>query len=101
MGYSVRCECGKVYQVSAGLCGTTWKCTCGRALTILSLTELRALAGEQMLSPEVVIETMLRAKQLPEDKLCVRCRAITDNVCHVRTICEGVAVQPDRGGWSA
>ena len=107
MRYPVRCECGKVYQFAAAQAGNHYTCPCGRVLVVPSLSRLKMAAGEEVLSPEVRLEQMLRLGMLPQQTRCVVCRAETVGTAHFWAICERTSVQqgPGRGplgiaaGW--
>src|SRR4051794_16324294 len=100
MAYSVRCECGKTHPVSAAHCGTTWACTCGRTITVPSLSQLRAEAGEFSASPEMIIESMLIARELPQESACVECHAPTEGIATFTVICEQVGARRSAEGCS-
>src|SRR5258708_2080298 len=93
MDYPVTCECSRTHQVSGGLAGATLNCTCGRQVASPSLSVLRAQAGQRVVSPALVVEMMLRKKELPEDEFCVKCKETTDSVIHFRVICERVSTK--------
>ena len=97
MKYPVRCECGKVYHFSAAQAGNRYTCPCGRELVVPSLTRMRSAAGEQVLSPEVRLEQMLRLGMLPQQTRCVVCRTETMGVTHFWAICERAFVKKDTG----
>ena len=42
-GYRIPCECGEKLIVTAGMAGSTATCTCGRAVTVPSLNELKSM----------------------------------------------------------
>jgi hypothetical protein len=88
MPYSVTCECSKVHQVTTGDAGVTLNCSCGRPVEVPSLSVLRRDAGEFTASPELIIESMLRNNELPENSLCVQCHTVTENVRYYDVVCE-------------
>jgi len=107
MKYPVRCDCGKVYHFAAVQAGNRFMCPCGRELVVPSLSQLKMAAGEEVLSPEVRLEQMLRLGLLPQQTRCVVCRTETTGITHFWAICERAFVQqgPGRGplgliaGW--
>jgi hypothetical protein len=90
MEFRVDCTCGAHFMVREGLAGTRRTCSCGRLITVPPLHELRRQVGlmPYEISPELVIEHMLAANELPADHACVRCRLETDQVLHVEVECE-------------
>jgi len=75
MQLQVPCECGQYVPVTEGEAGGRTTCRCGRTVVILSLRELRRLAGVPGagLSPELAIKRLLQAEKLPEEEECVLC----------------------------
>ena len=55
MGYSVKCDCGRVLEVRAGDAGSRVTCDCSRAVAVPSLHVLRRTAGEAPVSAEMMI----------------------------------------------
>src|SRR5215218_2165604 len=102
MTYPVRCECGKVYQISAALAGSHYTCACGRELVVPSLSRLKMAAGEEVLSPVVRLEQMLHLGMLPQETRCLGCDRPTTGVTHFWAICERAFVKqdPSRVWWA-
>jgi hypothetical protein len=102
MTYPVRCECGKVYRLSAALAGSHYACACGRELIVPSLSELKMAAGEEVLSPAVRLEQMLQLGMLPQETKCLVCGRTTAGVTHFWAICERAFVKedPSRVWWA-
>jgi hypothetical protein len=75
--------------------GTTVPCYCGRPVQVPSLRELRRLAGvaEPPPSPELMVEALLLAGELPEERVCVLCGTATEGVVGCRTECEKARVE--------
>jgi hypothetical protein len=66
-----------------------------------SFRELRERAGQRTPepSPELVIEALLLAKQLPDHRECVLCGKSTDHLVSYRTICERAEVDNGARPW--
>ena len=47
MSYEVACSCGKVLLVSEGMAGSLTSCSCGRAVDIPSMDELKRQADKE------------------------------------------------------
>lgn len=92
MSYSVPCECGKRVPAGAGDAGATLRCTCGRAVEVPSLHQLRLSAGEEALTPVLRIRAMLAAGLLPGKTACVVCGAAQARSERVHVECERVRV---------
>jgi hypothetical protein len=88
MSYSVTCECSKVHPVSTGDAGSVLACTCGRTVEVPSLSKLRQQAGEFTAAPEMILESMLRDGELPQEDDCVVCHSRTDHVQLYQVVCE-------------
>lgn len=101
MQYELACECGEKMLVRETAAGAKEVCRCGRTLIVPSLHELRSMAGlpGPQLQPEKVIETLLLAGKLPEDRYCVRCRDATDGVICCMTECERATVLVGQPRW--
>jgi hypothetical protein len=95
MTYPVRCECGKVYRVSAAQAGSHYTCPCGRRLIVPSLSRLKTAAGEEVLSPEVRVEQMWQLGLLPQETHCLLCGRATTAVAHFWAVCERAFVKKD------
>jgi hypothetical protein len=100
VAYSVRCGCGKVHSVVTGQAGSRIGCTCGREVEVPSLSVLRREAGESSASPELVIESMLNAGELPQESRCVECHTITNDVAYFSVVCESTELKKPHGGCS-
>jgi hypothetical protein len=81
--------------------GVKEQCDCGRTVVVPSLHELRRRAGvpEAGLSPEQVVETLLLAGKLPEERHCVLCGIATDAAICCTTECERAHVQSGERAW--
>jgi hypothetical protein len=91
MEFTIPCECGTHTKVSEGSTGATLTCTCGRAISVPSLSTLRTTQAGLApvdLGPELVIQQMLTLKLLPGTKACVGCGNATDRIVEVFTACE-------------
>jgi hypothetical protein len=95
--YPVICACGRTHQVSGGEAGSRLSCGCGRTVEVPDLRTLRMAAGEPTIPPELAIEAMLQAGQVPGSEECVGCGAPTADVCHVLVQCERREWRA--GGW--
>jgi hypothetical protein len=95
MRYRVSCECGDVVRVAEEAAGTVVSCYCGRAVQVPSLRALRRQAGvlEPATSPEMAVEALLLAGELPEERHCVLCGTATNGVVLCRTECELARVE--------
>src|SRR5213593_2963195 len=92
MDYQLPCTCGEYLTVTEGSAGAQVKCVCGRTVTVPSLGGLRELAGQPAFqpAPEIVIEQLLLAGELPPSRNCVHCGLETANVVTVQVECERV-----------
>jgi len=97
MEYLVDCECGDYVSVEETAAGTTALCRCGRTVVIPSLRELRRSAGQaEPVSPDLVVESLLLAGELPEEKHCVLCGEATDASVCCKIECERASVKSGR-----
>ena len=97
MEYLVDCECGDYVSVEETAAGTTELCRCGRTVVIPSLRELRRSAGQaEPISPELAVESLLLAGELPEERHCVLCGEATDSSVTCKIQCERALVQSGR-----
>jgi hypothetical protein len=96
--YPVVCECGRKQWVPAGAAGRRLPCPCGREVAVPALHILRRDAGEMAVSPELMIEALLRENGLPEGPDCVVCSAATDEVRYVWADCEKPTIK--KPGWT-
>jgi hypothetical protein len=62
-----------------------------------SLSRLKSLAGEAVLSPEVRLEQMQQLGMLPIETRCACCRAETKDVAYFWVICERIEVEQTAG----
>src|SRR5947208_3547697 len=101
MPYRIACECGESVTVAETAAGTTALCRCGRKVVIPSLRELRRQAGvpESGPSPELAVEALLLAGELPEEDHCVLCGVATDATVCCRTECERAYVRSGQPSW--
>jgi hypothetical protein len=90
MDFRIDCQCGSHIIVSEGSAGATLTCSCGRPLSVPSLSVLRVAAGLPPFdySPEQVIEYLLASARLPGTNVCIHCGFETDQVLDVYTECE-------------
>jgi hypothetical protein len=97
--FRVDCECGRFVMVKEGSAGAKLGCSCGRTILVPSLKELRLRAGlpAYSLSPELVIEHLLLAGELPSRRACAVCGADTDDRARVVTECERVWISRSGG----
>jgi len=58
---------------------------------------LRQAAGQFSAAPELIIESMLRNNELPEDELCVQCHNSTDGIRHFIVVCEQAETKKTTG----
>ncbi|MBY0456853.1 MAG: hypothetical protein K2V38_05915 [Gemmataceae bacterium] len=86
--YEARCACGKVIEVSAADAGASVSCPCGKMVDVPPLHQLRAVAGEDVLSPAVRVQTLLLQKRLPGTRECAVCFRETDELVRVDVVCE-------------
>ncbi|MCI0685251.1 MAG: hypothetical protein L0Y71_24400 [Gemmataceae bacterium] len=102
MEHYIPCTCGDGVTVPETAAGTTVPCTCGRTVTVPSFRELRQRSGlgEPQPPAAMVIESLLLAQELPQERECVLCGIATDHVVSCRTICEQAYVETgDRPWW--
>ena len=97
MKYEVRCECGKVHEVSAADAGGSLKCACERTVDVPALHVLRAAVGQVMLSPAFQLEGLLLEGKLPGTRDCAKCRRETDRLIQVSVVCERGTSKADGG----
>jgi hypothetical protein len=90
MDFRLTCLCGQGVTVTEAAAETDIGCSCGRAISVPSLKEMRLQAGLPAydISPETIIEHLLPLGQLPGSKACVGCGAETDHSIQVLTECE-------------
>ncbi len=88
MNYEVRCECGKVHDVSAADAGSSIRCACGRAVDVPPLHMLRASAGGDAVPTLANVRAALRNGMLPGTRDCSGCGCDTDGHCRVKVVCE-------------
>jgi hypothetical protein len=90
MEFRVGCPCGLAVTVTEAKADGEVKCTCGRAVRVPPLTDLRVRAGlpRYHISPELLIEHLLGSGELPPDKYCLDCYRLTDRVTFVTVECE-------------
>jgi hypothetical protein len=101
--YDLVCECGGKVRVRETAAGATETCSCGRTLVVPSLGELRRRAGlpEPGRSLEMMVETLLVAKKLPQENHCVLCGVATTNTICCTTECERAYVETGRPSFGA
>jgi len=89
MEYRIDCPCGEHQIVRESAAGAVLTCACGNALHVPKLSQLRAIAGQPSdnVRPEVLIEWMLRAAQLPTCTTCAFCGGETAAIVIVHTDC--------------
>jgi hypothetical protein len=102
MKYEVRCECGVPHSVTGADAGASLRCDCGRTVDVPPLHQLRVAAGQFSASPELILESLLKNKELPDTNECAFCSCSTDGVVWA----ELVYAQPESkhdaeelGGW--
>jgi hypothetical protein len=95
VNYPVRCQCGKSHQVAAALAGSRFACSCGREITVGSLSQLKMAAGEVVLTPDVRIAQMLQLGLLPQEDRCLICRKPTSDKAYFWATCERAFVKQD------
>lgn len=90
MEFQIDCPCGQKVTVNEGAADGMATCVCGRSVPVPALTELRVRAGlsPYHVSPELVIEHLLAAREIPWGQTCVRCGAATEELAEVVTDCE-------------
>jgi hypothetical protein len=86
--YPVACECGVVHQCPAGYAGSRFACKCGKRVEVPVLSELRAGAGQAVLSPDAEIPALMAAKALPEEEDCCLCGCRTPDTLMLLATCE-------------
>jgi hypothetical protein len=101
MEFRVDCACGLPIKVTEAAADGSVRCLCGRDVPVPPLTELRERAGlpPYNIAPEVLVEHLLAAGELPPDDRCVECGTPTDGVVPVRVECERTFVRQS-GGFS-
>lgn len=98
--YPVQCECGKTHSVTAGAAGSKLACSCGKAVEVPTLGELKGSIGQSALSPEVEIEALLLSKKLPLESDCAICHRQTDDNFYCQVRCEApTAAKPAMSWW--
>jgi hypothetical protein len=93
--FQIDCPCGQRVTVNEGAADGTADCVCGQSIRVPSLKEMRVRAGLPPfnISPELLIENILRSEEIPWDRRCVRCCVRTEDVIEVVTACERVWVK--------
>ena len=86
--FPVPCECGKVYEVTAGSAGSKFACECGRTVEVPSLVKLRASVGQSGLSADFELDQMLGTGALPVEDTCGICGMKTARTGHSTVVCE-------------
>lgn len=86
--YPVECECGIVHRCPAGYAGSQFACKCGKTVEVPLLSQLRAAAGQAVLSPEVEIQTLMTQKALPVEHDCCLCGCETTETLMLMATCE-------------
>jgi hypothetical protein len=99
--FRLRCECGNEIVVTEGSAGADVRCDCGRVVAVPGLKQLRLQAGLPAYdpSPELLIEHILAAKELPVEESCVECGAATDQIAEVLVECEEAWIR-EKGGFN-
>jgi len=92
MNYEVRCECGKAHAVTAADAGASLGCACGRTVEVPPLHQLRADAGQDVLSPVVRVQALLLDGRLPGTRACACCRCDTGGLVQARVQCQWAIV---------
>ena len=92
MNYIAPCECGRNVTVGATQAGSTVLCECGCSLTVPSLSELRASAGQTTYAVSTLgrIRRMIRDGELPCGDLCTLSGRRTKDTFVLRVECERV-----------
>ena len=72
MTFSLSCDCGKSLEVTASQAGTNVPCSCGRAVSVPLLSQLRQLAGQAAYEAGTIdtINRMIRDGELPHGDTC-------------------------------
>jgi hypothetical protein len=101
MEFRIDCTCGIPLKVSEASAGGAVRCTCGRMVPVPPLTELRVRAGlpPYHISPELLIEHLLRSGELPPDDHCLECGRPTDGLAFVVAECERAWVKGPGFFW--
>jgi len=97
VSFSLTCDCGKVRTVTGGDAGSRILCECRRMIEVPNLGELRRAAGVPTVSPELIIEAMIRDGEVPGDTNCLKCGATSNDLCVVPVVCERQHTKI--GGW--
>ncbi len=95
--YPVACECGKVHHCPSGYAGSRFRCHCGKAVEVPSLSQLKVASGEAVLSPEVEISALMSVNGLPLEPDCALCGCRTQDSLLLLATCE-MPVQQDSIG---
>jgi hypothetical protein len=90
--YEARCGCGKAHAVTAADAGASLRCACGGTVEVPPLHQLRAAAGQQVLSPVVRVQTLLLEGRLPGTRSCAVCHRDTSGLVHARVQCQWAVV---------
>jgi hypothetical protein len=93
MSYEVRCECGKAHAVSAADAGSSLRCDCGRTVEVPPLHELKLAAGQSAVSPELLLQSLLVNRELPDTDECGSCGKHTDGSLNAIIDCERAEVK--------
>lgn len=90
MQFHIDCECGKQIAVNEGAAGTVVACTCGRAIDVPSLLQLKRQAGlsAEEIHPELIIKDRLARGELPGESRCAHCGVNTKELVHIDVVCE-------------
>jgi hypothetical protein len=88
MIHTIRCECGTDVSVSEGAAGTVVPCSCGRAIPVPSLAELKRQSGLSAVSTALIVEDLLAKQELPTVMTCASCTGASDETVTVTAECE-------------
>jgi hypothetical protein len=72
MTFSVPCDCGNAFDVTATQADTSVTCSCGRVVRVPLLSKLRQMAGQGEFETNTIdtINRMLRNGELPSGDRC-------------------------------
>ncbi len=102
MEYKIDCKCGGHVVVGEAAADAVRACPrCGGPIQVPSWQELRQLVGlpRHNISPEVMVEHMLMAGELPGTEMCASCSVREGLPVMVHTECEVALATKESNSW--
>lgn len=90
MPYHVTCACGEAFPVDADQAGSIQLCSCGSAVRVPKLSQLRTGAGESAIPRDAVgrINAMIASHEVPSVRVCPLSRQTADAVAYLHVQCD-------------